>query len=83
MKTKNGLAFAAGRSFPFLLDWHGFSDKFVNTVPNSNPRYGLILKQRLNRNFNTEKSVAIENSYVRDEAKSNITLDPPFDTSSF
>ena len=45
-----GLAFCSWflRSFIFLLDWHGFSDKFVNTVHSSNPRYGSILKQRLN-----------------------------------
>ena len=53
-----GLVFAAGF---FLLDRHGFSDKFVNTVHNSNPRYGLVLKQRLNLNFNTVPSVVIAN----------------------
>ena len=37
------------RSFLFFfLDRHALSDKFVNNVQNSNPRYGLILKQRLN-----------------------------------
>ena len=73
-----GLAFACGfrRSFLFLLDRHGFSDKFVNTVQNSNPRYGLILKQRLNLNFNTVSSVVIANFDVRDGAKSYIALDP-------
>ena len=33
------------RSFLFLLDQHGFSDKLVNTVHNSNPRFGLIFEQ--------------------------------------
>ena len=70
------------RSFLFFLDRHGFSAKFVNIVHNSNPRYGLILKQRLNLNFNTVSSVVIANFYVRDWAKSYIALDPPFDTSS-
>ena len=62
------------RSFLFLLDRHGFSDKFVNTVHNSNPRYGLILKQRLNLNFNTVSSVATANFYVRDWAGSYALL---------
>ena len=55
---------------------HGFSDKFVNTVHNSNQRYALILKQRLNLNFNTVASVLIANFYVRDWANSYIALDP-------
>ena len=57
------------RSYLFLLDRHGFSDKFVNTVHNSNPRFGLIFKQRLNLDFNTASSVFIANFYVRDWAK--------------
>ena len=61
----------------------GFSDKFVNTVNNSNPRFGLILQQRLNLKFNTVSSVVIANFYVRGWAKSYIASDPPFDTSSF
>ena len=79
-----GLAFAGFlRSFLFLLDRHGFSDKFVNTVHYSNPRYGLILVQRLNLNFNTVSSFVIANCYVRDGTKSYTALDLPFDTSSF
>ena len=46
-------------NFLFLLHRHGFSDRFVNTVHNSNPRFGLIFKQRLNLNFNTVSSVFI------------------------
>ena len=68
----------------FSSSWigHDFSDKLVNTVHNSNPRYGLILKQSLNQNFNTISSVVIANFYVRDWAKAYIALDPPFGTSS-
>ena len=55
----------------------------LQRVHNSNPRYGLILKQRLNLIFNTVSSAAIANFYVRDCDKSYIALDPPFYTSSF
>ena len=43
----------------FLLDRHGFSDKLVDTVDNSNPRFGLISEQRLNLDFNTISSMFI------------------------
>ena len=71
------------RSFLFLLDRHGFSDKLVNTVHNSNPRFGLIFEQRLYLDFNTVSSVFIANFYVRDWAMTYIAFDPPCYFSSF
>ena len=58
-----GLAFAAGfpEAFSSSCIGTGFSGKFVNTVHNFDPRYGLILKQRLNFNFNTVSSAVIAN----------------------
>ena len=56
---------------------------FVDTVHNSNPRFGLAFQQRLNLDFNTICSVVIANFYVLDRAKSYIALDPSFCFSSF
>ena len=53
------------RSSFFLLDWHCFSDVLFNAVRNSDPRYGLILEQWWNFNFNFVSSYWFANFYVR------------------
>ena len=53
-------------------------NKFVNTVHNSDPRYGLILKQRLNLNFDAVSSVSIANFNVRDWQNRTLLWIHPF-----
>ena len=43
-----------------LVDRHGFSDTYVDTVQNSNPRFGLIFQQRFNLDFSTVSSVFVD-----------------------